>query len=547
MTSVAHKAFWIAFAVMVAAFLPYIAGWVVQGDQQFFANYVGSPSDSYAYYALIEQSRQGAWLFLNTFTFEAQAALWIHPLWLVLGKLAWASGLSSIAIYHIARAVAGIALLMGVFHLTSWVTPHPTKRLLLLVYTATAGGLSWVLMPSLWAAQTSSESLFFLAPSDAWITESVTFHTLMHTPLFALSQLLLVLIFGTYWKALQSPTRKNIILLALMTALLAWIHPYDMFLVFGVMLVHGLGFWVFANRAQWKSRMIQWARLQLWCGVPVAMIAAYLLWVLAHDASMRLWAQQNITLSPPVSAYLTGFGFIWVGLIAFVVYVWKRGLPRPEFTILVAWLITAALLVYAPIEINRRFTNGVHIPFALVSGYGFMVLCSSAKKCFGARWDAVRASAIMVVMTLLAGSSIYAVVYGVSTSLERPVIMNAPKGLREAAEWANASTPMDARFWIHPTRAVQWTALTGRIIHIGHGHQTYRFADKLLEAQRDWWYGDAYEQEQFLAKWKPDYIVLTDLDTLANPQFFFDAMSYPLVYRNDDVTIYRYIPNSSSP
>lgn len=543
MMSLTAKAFWVSVAVIAATFIPYIAGWSIADGAVFFANYDASPTDPYAYYSLMEQARQGEWLFWNAFTFEGGNGVWLHPLWLLFGKLSGTLHIPTIVFYHVARAAAGLGLLMAIFWLTRWATQSARSRLVLFVYAATAAGFSWMITPFVWGHGWGQEGLFFLVPTDAWVTESITFTTLMHTPLFAISQMLLLAVLLLYFRNLEQASARSVALTMLSVFVLALIHPYDIFIVFAVMLVHGVVFWLFARGMNWR-RLWAWGVKVFLYGLPAVVVAAYMFWVMDHDLGMKLWAEQNITTSPPLSTYIMGYGWMWVGLVLFAVYAWKRGFHRKEMSLLVAWLIAVAILVYAPTDINRRFTHGAHIPFALVSGYGFLLLYRFMKKRFGMDWSVTKPLVWMVII-LMAGTTIHTVARGVSTASKKRAIQYAPAEFADAAAWANENTGMHETFWMQPTRAAQWTGLTGRTVYMGHGHQTYRFYDKLNNSKIFWWFGSPAQQEAFLATMQPDYFILTDLDGWANPDFVYSTGAHSVVYENAQFTIYRYNAGAS--
>ena len=93
--------------------------------------------------------------------------------------------------------------------------------------------------------------------------------------------------------------------------------------------------------------------------------------------SVRLAQQRNIpavdaqagTPAAPWPHYLIAFGLM---LLLATTFWWKQRSLRPKFTILWAWIFAAALLLYSPLNPQRRFIQGVHLPLAILAAAGFV-------------------------------------------------------------------------------------------------------------------------------------------------------------------------------
>ncbi|MCP4422308.1 MAG: hypothetical protein GY805_37340, partial [Chloroflexi bacterium] len=75
------------------------------------------------------------------------------------------------------------------------------------------------------------------------------------------------------------------------------------------------------------------------------------------------------TLAAPWPHYLLAFGPM---LLLAILFYWKQPSDRPRFTVLWSWVITAVLLLYSPLNAQRRFIQGVHVPLALLAAAGFV-------------------------------------------------------------------------------------------------------------------------------------------------------------------------------
>ncbi len=124
-----------AILVMILTTLPYLIGYETQGDTLSFTGFVFGVEDGNSYIAKMLSGWAGSWTFQSPYTAFPQSGLFIFIPYLLLGKLAAPPALHDqlVAIYHLFRIGAGIALFAASYQLISRFISSRGLRLLALI------------------------------------------------------------------------------------------------------------------------------------------------------------------------------------------------------------------------------------------------------------------------------------------------------------------------------------------------------------------------------------------------------------------------------
>jgi hypothetical protein len=91
-------------------------------------------------------------------------------------------------------------------------------------------------------------------------------------------------------------------------------------------------------------------------------------WIYVTNPAMVGWAAQNLTPAPPVSDLVLGYGLVGLLAIPGAVLVLRRrdvgGLA------LLAWSLGTLILVYLPLDLQRRLLSGLGVPLSVLAGIG---------------------------------------------------------------------------------------------------------------------------------------------------------------------------------
>jgi hypothetical protein len=354
-----------ATIIAVLSCLPYVYASVAGPVGHTFGGFLINVTDGNSYLAKMRQGYEGEWLYRLAFSPEEQRGIFVFTLYLGLGHLARIIGLPLVIWFHATRIVGVFVLFYAVYALGSVLSLNISARRWILVIVAFGSGLGLV-------SQLIGRATTGFVPVDFYTPEANTFYSLLtnpHFPLMAAFEALALL-----W-VLQPPFPRWPLaaqcgLLAFLGLGIVSMAPY-LGPVIGVVVVAGL-------IMRWpldRATLIRTVSL----AIPMIALLAYNLWELQTNPSTALWAQQNITESPPFLDTLLGFG-VWLPLA--LVGAWRTWssedkVQRAVAVALLAWIVLTLILMYVPYALQRRFIGGSFVPVALLAGVGAYGLVAS--------------------------------------------------------------------------------------------------------------------------------------------------------------------------
>lgn len=460
--------------VLTLSSLPHLLGpFMLQpGDATYLGVNPLGAADTAVYFSLVRQAAHGEVFAINSYTSEAQAGSLFHPLWLVLG---WVAGLSHLPvplIFHGARVILGAALLLFVYAFLCRMFVSVRTRTIAFALIAFSSGFGWAFGSLTLNDPTIVE---LLLPTDRWVSESNTFLTFFHSPLFPLSQLLMLAVFW-YW--MDEARFRSFVFPAALFGLLAVIHPYDTVTVLAVCAATAV-----VRRARDPSFSAQDFRRQIRRGLLLLAVAApplLQLWVATRiEPAIGGWAEQNVTLSPPFHSYLAGYGL----LVPFAILGWAllRRSRTPRILFLLTWVVVNLALLYAPLQMNRRFSNGLHLALSMLAAVAIAAIVTWwERRPKARRWEYVGHVALWVGIIGFFLSNLVLVGSAIDW-LRNPFgrsVSYLSQEAREAFQWLDASARPGAVVLSASRLGNLLPVMTGMRAYIGHGHQTTHFQEK---------------------------------------------------------------------
>ena len=342
---------WAVFVVALAC-LPYLVAWQLAPDGVQYTGLLVNPLDGESYYAKMQQGARGDWLFHLVLTPEPHEGAFIYVFYLALGQLAGAIGLPVPLVYHLARAAAGLFLLLVAYRfIARFFARVPARRatFLLLAFSA---GFGWLLAP------------LGMVPADLWVAEGFTFLSILTNPHFPLTIGLMLLLFMTILDARTYRARPGRVAGAAgLGLLLAVVQPFAVPIVLAVSAVY-------LAVATWAERRIPRYRAPVATAAlaGAAPVMIYDLVVYRTNPAMAAWFAQNVTPSLPPWEYALGYGLIFLLALPGIVVAARR--RRPADLFLLSWVGCVAVLLYIPFALQRRFITGLHVPLVLLATLG---------------------------------------------------------------------------------------------------------------------------------------------------------------------------------
>lgn len=443
--------------LLALASLPYMVGWwSTPTTQTYLGRNPISPADTMAYLSSIVQSADGAVLVENAFTAEPQEPRLFFPLWIVLGWFQEITHFPATLLFHLGRIVGGAVLLLVIIRVLRDLGLSFRRRIAILLVIGLSSGLGWTTEPS---AQSRS--------FDLWVPESNTFLTLMHSPLFPLTQALLLWLIWAGWKAFE----ENRLLgwkWGAGAATLFLLHPYDILTLGVVMLACTI-----AYRRALTPGFLARAFLLTLMFIPVGL---YFFWS-TQELAVSGWAVQNVNQSHSLIQILFGFGLLWPLAIMGVRMARQR--KQRWWIPLAIWVSVSAALSYFPgLPIQRRLLSGMHIPLALLAGYWLVDAWTN--------YRTMVKRELLLILTVLLPLTTIAITTRSVKELLIPMSTTYPSHVtadeKEVYKYIDTHILQDEGVWTNVWTGNTIAGLTGHRVALGHGHQTVDIHKKI-----SWW------------------------------------------------------------
>jgi hypothetical protein len=120
-----------------------------------------------------------------------------------------------------------------------------------------------------------------------------------------------------------------------------------------------------------KNRKIEWERIKhlVYYGLITCIPFIYTYWMFTNPMYNQ-WNNQNILNTPEIHQVLFGYGLLFIGYLVVLYFTLKRKIKyNSKIVYLLTWITVVLFLVYSPLNIQRRFFEGVHIAYGIIFSY----------------------------------------------------------------------------------------------------------------------------------------------------------------------------------
>jgi hypothetical protein len=536
---------WLAvacFAILLLVEVPYLLAYTQERHGYVFIGLLWSPHDFAQYAAAMRDGAASAsWLIHDRLTAESHRPVLIYPLYVGLGKLTGLLGLDLRVVFHVVELAARGTLLVAiyVFSAAIYLSPGERRRALLLAVFSAGPGFWLLALDAIMPFMGERYSLFVL---DLQMPDVSTFLALFVSPHNLLGLAFLLLAARGYLAAWSVPDLKLPILVGLSVLGVGLANPFSLITLCAVLPVH-------LALMRWQRGALP-PRALLCAGAAFLGAAPFLAhsWLVFRTDPFWsvVYGQQNVTPSPPLPFLILSLAPI----LAFAVI----GLPRfargatPARMLVLVWIATSLVLMYAPVGYQRRFAFGIHPMLALVAASGLAPYWRPGPRESGDA--AARSRPLLTFGLLLVLFASTACSYGLRIqAMSRPYDLARqggafhPVALREAGEWLASASGTDD---VILAEALTGNYLAGLIpgrVFVGHPIATLRFAEKEAAVRRFYRGSDDHEaRRQFLRANAIRYVVYGPYERAADASSFdSNATSEYLrpVYTSPDVIIYQ--------
>lgn len=352
----------LSLAVAAVTLLPYLLAQRMVGSGEVFSGFLINPLDGFSYLAKMRQGADGSWLFHLPYAADPGNGAFVYVYLLFLGHLARAIGAPLITVYHGARLVAAAAMFVAAFAFFGRVSPEGRIRWSAFLLVLFGAGLGWALLP------------LGILSAELWMPEVTPFlsaYANAHFPLAAAALLGGVLaIIGP--KSGEPRLLFQVPLAIGCGTLLAILQP---FAVIGQAIILAVWFtWETLRERRSGALLELWRRHRArllpylaWVGAAVPWLA-YDYWLARTQPVIAAWAAQNQTPSPPPWEFAAGYGVVLLLALVGLLPAWREVTSTGR--LLLVWVVVNAVLLYAPVGLQRRMALGLFFPLAALAGRG---------------------------------------------------------------------------------------------------------------------------------------------------------------------------------
>ncbi len=496
--------------------------------------YIGA--DTGVYYSYIEQVRQGHMLLRDVFTTEAQPAGFLNIFWLAVGLVARLADLGPEIVYPLTRLLfIPVAVCAVVFAVRTFLDDARERRLALFLVLFGAGfGAWWVVLRALLGMAPAGEAL----PVDLWVPEATLLLSALYSPHFLASFAALVATIAGAYRFARQPSWMRLALPASLLLLLGQFHPYYVPLAVGIV---GIGCLALRPTGRRFWTLLGGAVLCAACGV-LGMIPYG--WLSLHDLTTIL---RNATNRTPV----TDWGAMLVAGGAFLPLafagIWRgRKTRTPAWTFTVVWLAVQVAAVVVPIPWQRKMTEGLIVPLAMLGakpalGLGRAILARMP------RLALMRPMLTVAAFFFVFAASSAMNVLSLSAAYLTPLPTWLPTDDRAAIAWMRERLPADAVVVATAQRANGVAAFTGRMVYAGHWSETIGIDEKL--AALDWLGNGARDDVARLRFLRSEHVGFVMIGSRERALWSWDPAEgegFRQIWRQGDVAVYAVAPGSDT-
>lgn len=469
-------------AIIAVTSIPYLMGWANQGQDWRFSGFVFGIDDGFSYLGKMRLGARGILDFYLFYTPEAHsgAPLILLP-YLLPGRLVGlftpeqSPALTSVLtlVFHLMRVVFDILLIAVLYRFIARFLHSPRTRFLALVLATLGGGLGWLL------TLMGQGNWLGSAPADFFIPEGFSFLILFGIPHLALARAallagLLIVINGKAHEKNVRPTSG--ILAGICWLLVGLAVPFYLAIIYCILGTWGLAAWIGQRRFPRRLALIG----AIGAGMTLPLFIYYAV-IFSRNPAFAQWSAQNRLPSPHPLHYIAAYVLLVIPAVIGARWAWRkvhdqefRRVNSLPYALLIGWPLVAPLLVYLPINVQRRMAEAVIVPLAILTAVGLRFLARQP------RWKIIQRP--VLIGTMLTSLMLFLAFLAPTVVPARPVFQ--PQAEIQAFDWLNQNAETDAVVLAAFDSGNVLPAYTHLRPFVGHGPETMFATEKTALAER---------------------------------------------------------------
>jgi hypothetical protein len=454
---------WIfAIVLLVISTVPYWVAAAGAGDGWRFSGFLIGVEDGHSYLGKMRLGARGQWdfsLFYTTEPHEAASLLYLPYIaaGFVIGGFIPvddpAYPTAAIITFHVLRIGCAALLLVVLYRFIAVFIRSERGRLVALILATLGGGFGWLL------------AFVDRVPPEFYIPEGFGFLILFGLPHVALARAALLGGLLAVTAIADGQQRGRAAALSGALAALCWIVvglavPFYLAILYCILGAWGLTVWL--RRRAFPQRLFIAAAA---AGAATLPLFLYFALTFTNNPAFALWSAQNQLPSPPPLDYAAAYGLLAVLAAGGAGWAWRRGRLRTRFCLLIGWPAIVPLLVYLPINVQRRMAEAVIVPLAILAAAGLE------------RWMSRRPSpsrrrlALAVVGAACISAGLLWLGALLTATVRFPPVFRPP-GEADAFQWLNEHGAVGAAVLTSMTTGNALPVYADLRPYVGHGPET---------------------------------------------------------------------------
>jgi len=526
---------WSVLAVVTTA--PYVVAALRAPRGNAFTGVLTAYDDTFTYFAWTRQSADGRALMCDLFTSEWQECRFFLPVWNALGLVVRFTHAPIAFVFQVARILAALLLLLVARVVAQTVIKSRTRVQYCLWLYATSAGFGWLV----YLFKGRLNDIARVDPSgsiDLNVPEAIAFRSVFGQVHFAVGVALLALSLKLFFDAITEERASRAFAAGALISILAVVHPYIVVVALAVATTALLCRRVITQRESTSSREL-YIGLRLGGSLVVAALpgVTYLLYVNRSSEVLREWLRVTDTNSPSPWEYAAGFGIVFLLAVAGFWIMWRE---RSRFGImLLIWTLVQAALLYAPVNFQRRFVEGLQLPLAIAAAVAIFRIADTK----------FQHSAATQRKVFLAGTILFASITNIGFIAGQLLMQRSdiavdsrryiPTDLVAAFDWLGKTSEPNAVVFSSYLTGNLAPSMTGLCVYLGHYGQTINSDEK--GAQVAAFFTGAMSDEdarQLFHQQRVSYVVYGEFERAISRSFVPPAW-LSLAFRAGDVEVFE--------
>ncbi len=496
-------------------------------DNKKFMGIPYSVVDTNNYFSYMQQAKEGNLAFTNKFTAEKVPFIFFQPVFLPMGWLTLI--LPEVFVYYLFKFIFIIIFAILVYKLLELIVDKKELNISA-IFVLFGSGIGYVFL------LLNNLGVKLYGSVDYWLSASNSIGLNLAPVHFAISVCLMIAIVILYYKFWEEKKISYLITLSILTLILGFTHLFDV-----ISLIPAFGVYMIWRLVNKKDNIHTILKYNLIYAAIAIIPFIYTYYIFAVNPLFKEWDAQNVLETPKLLHVLFGY-FI---PFSFAIYYLKHKLiNKIKFedleVILFVWMFSSMFLLYSPLNIQRRFIEGLNIPIMILGSLGFLrVFLPLIQKKFT---KSIKPVAILLMILLITPTSfhwLYKINANINPNIEvgdYSIPYYLDKDEIEALNWLKDNTNSDKTIISGYGIGNYIPRMTGNRAFLAHWAQTINLEKKKSDVKQFFSSNDVSFNKDLIKQYEIDYVYYGIEEQKLG---VFEPKDMKKVFENSKVVVYQ--------